>query len=281
MVGDWYHQYWEEVVDALFQPLPAANIPRSDNNLINGKNDFDCNSTTLPCTPNAPLSSFNFTSGKTYKMRLINPSAAAVEKITLDGHTFTIIANDFVEVEPYETDVVTLAVGQRTDVLIKATGRTGDSYWLRGYKPPPCWPTNGGNEALAAVFYQGADTSQPPSSSPGPNAYNEDCHNDPLSATVPVYPITLQEPDMTEIVPLEFKSNGTNLLWYMANRTFVVDYNTPILAGVKNGQTIFPYLSNVHNYGNKNSIRMVLENQTPQPHPMHLHGKQDACHPHG
>lgn len=219
MVSDWYHAYYETVIDAMFQPLPAVNIPASDNNLINGKNSFDCSSTSLPCTPNAPLASFNFTSGKTHRLRFINPSAAAVEKISLDGHTFTVIANDFVPIEPYETDHLTLAVGQRTDVIVKATGNSTDSVWLRAYKPSACWPSNGGDEVKAAIFYEDADRSQDPTSSPGPNAYNTYCGNDPLSQTVPYYPITAGEPAVTEIMPLEFKSNGTNMLWYMANRT--------------------------------------------------------------
>ncbi|KAK3624798.1 hypothetical protein LTR22_023837, partial [Elasticomyces elasticus] len=269
MVSDWYHEYYDTVVEALLEPLPAVNIPMSDNNLINGKNNFNGN--------NAPLASFNFTSGKTFKLRLINPSAAAVQKISIDGHTMTVIANDFVEVVPYETDHVTLAVGQRTDVLVKATGNPTDAVWLRGYKPPPCWPTHGGDEAKAAIFYEDADRTQAPTSAPGPNAYDQYCGNDALSQTVPTYPINPGYPSVTEIIPIEFKANGTppadvNLLWYMANRTFRADYNEPILLDANQGKTDFDYLRNVHNYGTNNSVRLVVENTGAQPHPMHLHG---------
>ncbi|KAK5678143.1 hypothetical protein LTS10_009313 [Elasticomyces elasticus] len=269
MVSDWYHEYYDTVVEALLEPLPAVNIPMSDNNLINGKNNFNGN--------NAPLASFNFTSGKTFKLRLINPSAAAVQKISIDGHTMTVIANDFVEVVPYETDHVTLAVGQRTDVLVKATGNPTDAVWLRGYKPPPCWPTHGGDEAKAAIFYENADRTQAPTSAPGPNAYDQYCGNDALSQTVPTYPISPGYPSVTEILPIEFKANGTppadvNLLWYMANRTFRADYNEPILLDANQGKTDFDYLRNVHNYGTNNSVRLIVENTGAQPHPMHLHG---------
>ncbi|KAK5708769.1 hypothetical protein LTR17_020369 [Elasticomyces elasticus] len=269
MVSDWYHEYYDTVVEALLEPLPAVNIPMSDNNLINGKNDFNGN--------NAPLASFNFTSDKTFKLRLINPSAAAVQKISIDGHTMTVIANDFVEVVPYETDHVTLAVGQRTDVLVKATGNPTDAVWLRGYKPPPCWPTHGGDEAKAAIFYENADRNQAPTSAPGPNAYDQYCGNDALAQTVPTYPINPGYPSVTEIIPIEFKANGTppadvNLLWYMANRTFRADYNEPILLDANQGKTDFEYLRNVHNYGTNNSVRLIVENTGVQPHPMHLHG---------
>ncbi|KAK0247866.1 hypothetical protein LTS09_016966 [Friedmanniomyces endolithicus] len=285
MISDWYHEYYETVVDALLQPLPAVNIPMSDNNLINGKNSFNGNG--------APMASFNFTRGKTYRLRLINPSAAAVQKFSIDGHTMTVIANDFVEIEPYETDHVTLAVGQRSDVLVKATGNATDAVWMRGYKPPPCWPTHGGDEVKAAIFYENADRTQAPTTSAGPNAYDQYCGNDPLSQTVPTYAINPGEPSVIEIIPIEFRPNGTNLLWYLANRTFRADYNDPILLEAKQGSLDFPYIENVHNYGEpcllfcsswspptllisppgtNRSIRFVFENTGAQPHPMHLHG---------
>lgn len=34
MVSDWYHEYYQTVIDALLEPLPAVNIPMSDNNLV-------------------------------------------------------------------------------------------------------------------------------------------------------------------------------------------------------------------------------------------------------
>jgi FtsP/CotA-like multicopper oxidase with cupredoxin domain len=76
--------------------------PASDNNLINGKMSFDCS--TLPvsdktrCTSNAPLSQFRFTTGKTHRLRLINAGAEALQRFSIDGHTLTVIANDFVPV---------------------------------------------------------------------------------------------------------------------------------------------------------------------------------------
>jgi FtsP/CotA-like multicopper oxidase with cupredoxin domain len=39
-------------------------------------------------------------------------SAEAMQKFSIDGHTMTVIANDFVPVEPYDVAVVTLAVGE-------------------------------------------------------------------------------------------------------------------------------------------------------------------------
>lgn len=195
-----------------------------------------------------------------------------MQKFTIDGYTFTIFANDFVPVQPYETDVVTLSVGQRTDILFKATGKPSDSVWMRGFRPGNCGPTAGGEEVKAAIFYQDADQSQEPTTQPGPNAYNTVCGNDPLTETVPLYPMAAEDPDYTEVIEFAFRSNGTALLWYMNDITFRIDYNDPILLEAKLGNLDFPPIRSVHNYGTNKTVRFVLENPVPQPHPMHLHG---------
>jgi FtsP/CotA-like multicopper oxidase with cupredoxin domain len=86
--------------------------------------NFDCSLALngATCFPNAGLSKFKFTSGKTYRLRLINAGAEGLQKFTIDNHTLTIIANDFVPIRPYDTNVVTLGVGQRSDILVKAIG---------------------------------------------------------------------------------------------------------------------------------------------------------------
>jgi len=43
----------------------------------------------------------------------------------------TVVAQDFVPLKPYDTDLVTLAVGQRNDVIVEAIGKPTDSVWMR------------------------------------------------------------------------------------------------------------------------------------------------------
>lgn len=50
---------------------------------------------------------------------------------SIDGYNMTVIANDFVPVQPYVTDLVTLGTGQRTDVIVKAIGKPTDSVFMR------------------------------------------------------------------------------------------------------------------------------------------------------
>ena len=106
-------------------------IPQSNNNLINGKMNYPCQNTTLPCTANAGVSKFRFQAGMKHRLRLINTSADGVEKFSIDGHNMTVIANDFIPVVPYETNVVTLGVGQRTDLIVQAKSQLTGAYWMR------------------------------------------------------------------------------------------------------------------------------------------------------
>ena len=86
-----------------------------------------------------------------------------MQRFAIDGHSMTVIANDFVPVLPYPTDVVTLAVGQRTDILVKATGKPTDSFWMRSNISVLCSAPKQPS-ALAAIYYPKADTNASPNS---------------------------------------------------------------------------------------------------------------------
>lgn len=84
----------------------------SDNNLINGKMNFDCTKVTdgTPCVSNAGVSKFQFEAGKDHLLRVINGGSAGLQYFTVDEHELTVIANDFIPIEPYKTNVITLGV---------------------------------------------------------------------------------------------------------------------------------------------------------------------------
>ena len=120
--------------------------------------------------PNAGLSVFNFQSGKTHLLRLINAGAEALQRFTIDGYEMTIIANDFVLVEPYMTDMITLGVGQRSDILVTAIGDPTDAVWMRSDISRECSSSNQ-RHALAAIYYESANTTQQPTTTATP--YND------------------------------------------------------------------------------------------------------------
>ena len=270
MVQDYFHEYYEAAVELTLAPLAQVGPPLANNNLINGK--------ASNATGGPGMAHFSVKSGKSYRMRFINTGGNSVQKVSIDGYKMTVIANDFIPIVPYETDRLSLAVGQRNDVIFKADGKPTDAVWLRSFRPPPCGPSAGGEEVVAAIFYENADKSQPPVTTANDDAYESTCAGDALDKTVPLMQVTPPEPDYTDVIPIEFQPNGsdsdptTRLLWYMQGQTFRIDYNDPMLLEAKMGNLSFPAIRNAHNYGTNNSVIFVFENPGTIIHPMHLHG---------
>jgi FtsP/CotA-like multicopper oxidase with cupredoxin domain len=133
--------------------------------------NFDCSlvSGNTTCTPNAGVSKFQFQTGKIHRLRLINAGSEGLQRFTIDNHTMTVIAVDFVPVAPYKTNMVTLGVGQRTDVLVKGTGQPGQAYWMRSDFSTLCsFGIILQPHALAAIYYPKANQSLKPNSTATP-----------------------------------------------------------------------------------------------------------------
>ena len=170
MLSDWYHEPYEQIVEEVMASPPNPGPPFSDSNLINGKMSFNCaqlTNKTQQCTSNAGLSKFKFQSGKKHRLRLINSGAEGIQRFTIDGLNMTVIANDFVPIKPYPTNMVTLGVGQRSDVIVTATGPSNSAIWMRSDLSPTCDAAHH-PYALAAIYYEDADTNAVPKTSPTP-----------------------------------------------------------------------------------------------------------------
>lgn len=272
---DWYHDEYFSIVEQVMS-APPSPPPSSDNNLINGKMNFDCSLVTsgASCTPNAGISKFKFTTGKKHRLRLINAGAEGIQRFTIDGHSMTVMANDFVPVKPYTTKVVTLGIGQRTDVIVEAILPKGSSVFMRSVISTTC-SVSKQPIALAAIYYDGADTTKTPTSTATP-IDDSHCGNDPLATTVPFFPFpSTPKPATTQTIGITIHTNSTgHLLWYMNESSFRANYDHPILLLANLGNTSYPFDPqwNVYNFGTNNSVRIIIENHTGAAHPMHLHG---------
>ena len=275
LLSDWYHTEYFEIVKRVVG-TPFRPGLKSDNNLINGKMNFNC-STAPPdtqCTSNAGIAKFQFKSGKKHRLRLINAGGEGIQRFSIDNHTMTVMANDFVPIKPYTTDVVTLGIGQRTDVIVDAKLKPGSAAWMRSNISTLCSHTTQPN-ALAAIYYENADTNAVPTTLATP--YTETyCGNDPLDKTIPFFPFpATPKPATTQIVDIDLKPNATgNLLWLMNGQTFRANYDHPLLILANQGNVSYPNDPqwNVYNFGTNSSVRIILHNTVAAPHPMHLHG---------
>ena len=254
-----------DLIEEMLAPGGSPHVP-SDNNLINGKMNFDCATVSpgdsMPCSNNAGVSQFKFQAGKTHRLRLINSGANGVQRFSIDGHTLTVIANDFTPIHPYNTTVVTLGVGQRTDILVTAdAGDSKAAFWMRSNLT--C-STGRQPFAVAAVYYDDADTSQPPTSAgwdvPDPNT----CANDDLALTKPLFPMPVPEPTFTQTMGIDIFTNASNItLWKFNGVSMRADYNHPLLLEVNEGNLTFPEERNVLNFYANSSVRVIVNNYTP------------------
>ncbi|KAK0516994.1 hypothetical protein JMJ35_000149 [Cladonia borealis] len=284
---DWFHKDYFTIVEQLESVTPTPNEPNNfnisnwrqyaDSNLINGKGNYSCAlaNNSQGCTNNAPLAQFRFQQGKKHRLRLINSGAAATQLFSIDGHNLTVIANDYVQLVPYTTQHVFLAAGQRTDVIVEATGNINSSYWMRSNISVICaLAVEPSNQALAEVFYDNANITKQPKTQPW--YYNDTgaCSNDPLNETVPYYAIaSTTKPSTTITLLIDRIINSTgNMEWRMNQQTFRANYNDPLLLLAQEQNTTYPPESNVYHTGSNQTVRLIVNNNSTSQHPMHLHG---------
>lgn len=273
MVSDWFHDSYEDIVNLVLSPTTNGQPfrPFSDSNLVGGAGQFPCANVTngAPCSV-VPYTSYQFEQGKTYRIRFINSGATGFETISIDGHTMKVIANDFVPVTPYDTQFVTLGVGQRTDVLVTANAAPGN-YWLRAFNSP-CGDSNG-PDGRAIISYVGFDPSVAPTSTGSPPPINTNCQNDPLASTVPAYPMAVTDADTTITLNIAGQVDDTGVFhWTFNGQSYGGDINNALLFQAVASQDGFQPQSNVYNTGTNGTVRLIIINNTPAPHPIHLHG---------
>ncbi|KAI9659366.1 MAG: hypothetical protein M1821_001624 [Bathelium mastoideum] len=283
LVHDYYHADYTSILTNVLGKNPLISLlAASDNTLIQSPSNHQCSLTagnSSPCTPTPGPAKFGFVSGKKHRIRLINPSSVGAPLLfSIDNHTLTIIANDFVPIEPYQVTVVTLAAGQRTDVVVEATGDSGSSYWIRVRQPDLC---NNVIQpfALAALYYDGADVNSIPWTTSQPDFLTprlEQCSNDPIQDTVPVFSIAATgKPDATVTVNMSTAINSQNQTVFEMNGVpFDGSYGDPILAHAISKEKTFEPQWNVFDFTGKQSIRIIFINSQPFNHPMNVHGQQ-------
>ncbi|KAF2661051.1 multicopper oxidase [Lophiostoma macrostomum CBS 122681] len=247
----------------------------SSNNMINGKTHLhSCVpvNDTISCSPNGDISKFRFESGKLHLLRLINAGTEALQHFTIDQHNLTIVALDYVPVEPIETSVVHLSPGQRADILVRPATRAQGSFWMRSDIDTACSAPLQPN-ALAAIYFEDADMEVLPQSVK--TTYTKlGCATTALDESVPK---TFQAPPNTSFTqPIEFtfRPNETGWIQFFTNdRQFRAEYGNPLLLKASTDLNFSaPVLADLFDFGSNHSVRMVFKNYFTGAHPMHLHG---------
>ena len=199
-LNDWTHQ----TVDELWSVAQTAGPPNQTTGLINGTNVYYDTGSRFETS---------FTSGTKYLIRLINAAIDTTFNFQIDNHTLTIIANDFVPVQPYTTDYLTINIGQRYDIIVEANQAT-DNYWMRSIPQISCSNNNNANNILGIVRYE-SSTGDPTTVG---HTYEDSCLDLSSTALVPYLELNVGADSSFNDLEVVYKHNDANLIrWYIVS----------------------------------------------------------------
>ncbi|KZM18436.1 laccase, multicopper oxidase, benzenediol:oxygen oxidorectuctase [Ascochyta rabiei] len=243
--------------------------PAPNNILVNG--------THVNASGGGKYAKMTVTKGKKYRIRIINTSVDSTFSVSLDGHPFTVMTADFVPIKSYITTQVTLAIGQRYDVMINAN-QTVDNYWFRVAVGTDC----GSNSMIASGVQMGAIVSYSGASSGNPTstgvAMRTACVDEKTSDLVPFVPNTVPSSVVGSAGKLEIgfsQAAPANLVrWLIDGTPMIVDWNNPTLETTLAGSDKFYANANIHEMSTSNWYLWWIQSTAAiqLPHPIHLHG---------
>ncbi|KAH8896476.1 laccase [Thozetella sp. PMI_491] len=270
--------YYYNTADNLVAYTVNNGPPLSDNVLFNGTN-------VHPVTGAGTYANVTLTPGKRHRLRIINTSVENHMQVSLVGHSMTVIATDYVPVNAYTTDTLSVAIGQRYDVTIDATNHPGN-YWFNVTYSDSGFCGGSKNPHPAAVFhYKGAPGGLP--TDVGVKPKDSECL-DQLNFTPVVQrfvPVNSFNPVVDNTLPVTVDLGSLNgstpyptFVWKVNGSAIRVDWGKPIDQAILAGNTTFAGSQNVIPTGTRaNQWGYWLITNDPDglfavPHPIHLHG---------
>ncbi|KAL1849720.1 hypothetical protein Plec18167_005291 [Paecilomyces lecythidis] len=268
ILNDWSHQ----TVDELYSTAQTSGPPTLDNALINGTNvygdDDDSDQTGYRFNT-------SFTAGTSYRFRLVNAAIDTHFKFSIDNHTLTVIASDLVPIEPYNTTVLDIAMGQRYDIIVTADqSDVADNFWMRAIPQEAC-SDNDSTDNIKGIVYYGDSPSTPTTTG---YSYTDSCDDEDLSNLVPVVSQDVSAATWQDIEDATVGTNSDSLFrWYLNETTFQVEWDDPTLLKVYNNITNFSTSTGVIKLPDADKwAYIIIETSLAVPHPIHLHGHDFA-----
>jgi FtsP/CotA-like multicopper oxidase with cupredoxin domain len=130
-INDWTHRPARDISSFY---LTHGNFPDTNSSLINGRGTFNCSNVEpgLSCNPSLQGPAVvNVTRGKSYRLRILNSSAAIAYNFSIDGHKLAVIETDGVDTfKSPKVDIVLILPAQRYSFLVTMDQPLGE-YWIR------------------------------------------------------------------------------------------------------------------------------------------------------
>ncbi|KAI0016827.1 multicopper oxidase [Xylariomycetidae sp. FL0641] len=256
LLTDWSHN----TPDELWMYAESVGPPTMENGLINGTNVYNDTGSRFELA---------FESGTSYLLRLINGAIDTHFKFSIDNHTMKVIASDFIPVEPYETTVLNIGMGQRYDVIVTADqASVADNFWMRAIPQAACSDNENADNIRGIVTYAGT------SATPNTTGWDYmDACDDETANLIPHLPKPVGDVniDTSETVALTTVDNLFK--WTLNSTSLYVDWQNATLFQIVEGVDNFDTEEAVIKLPNADEwIYMVVQTELAVPHPIHLHG---------
>lgn len=199
-----------------------------------------------PAGPGGAYSKVSLTPGKRHLLRIINTSVETNFVVSLVGHQFTVISNDFVPVQSFTTNSIYLAIGQRYDVTIDAS-QAVDNYWFNVTFSNTGLCGSSSNPKPAAIFsYKNAPNALPTNrGTVPPDSLCDDTprHTPVLTRSAPIAAFS----PTSQNLPVSFvvDTSATMVEWRVNGSAVNVQWDKPTLQYVLEGNTSYPRNANV------------------------------------
>ncbi|EEA21273.1 hypothetical protein TMatcc_009325 [Talaromyces marneffei ATCC 18224] len=262
VLTDWSH----ETPDELFYFDAKHGPPYLENGLINGMNVYKNGDNQV-----GQRFTTKFKSGKSYRLRLVNTALDTHFSFSIDNHTMTVIAADLVPVEPFTTNVLTIGIAQRYDVIVKADqAQVADKFWMRAVPQTDCSSNNSTDNIRGIIYYGNAQ------GTPSTTGYNTTTGcTDQSGSLTPVVSKAVSQ-DFTyynnETVTLGINSAGL-FVWQVNDVSMLIDWENPTLLQIYNNETSWSSTEGVIQVDEANKwVYVLVQSSLGVPHPIHLHG---------
>ncbi|KAL1639188.1 hypothetical protein SLS58_008156 [Diplodia intermedia] len=264
MLSDWSHR----TSDELYNYAQTQGPPDLSNALINGLNVYNDSGSVTGSRWETTVAS-----GSSYRLRLVNTAIDTHFKFMIDNHTLTVIAMDFVPIEPYQTEYLDINMGQRYDVVVTADQEEQD-YWIRAVPQTACSSNENVDNIRAILRYDGGSTADPTTAAY--TDFDNECVDEPYASLVPALvqnPTSAMVASDSTDMPVTIGVLGNLFKWYISAKTMAVEWGSPTTMSVYNGKTDWTDDDHVVELASADEwVYFVIETAQGVPHPFHLHG---------
>lgn len=263
-LNDWDHQ----TVDELWEWEELNGPPTLDTGLINGTNVWGDDGAV-----NQTGYRFNATlqDGTSYRIRLVNGAIDTHWKFSIDNHTLQVIAMDLVPIKPFTTDVLSIGIGERYDIIVDTTGMSdiAENFWMRAIPQAACSSNDNGDNIKGIISYGTVGT---PTTTG--YTYTDSCADMDSTDLVPYLSKTVGSEDWEADSDVTVGTSSDGFFkWYMNGTTLEVDWEDPSLLQIWNNETAWNTSDNVVTLDTADEwAYLIIETTVAVPHPIHLHG---------